>query len=53
MEHIAESFGVHADLDRAELQHELSGVICYLASRRNTLITGANVNIDGGSSFFA
>jgi len=28
MEHIAESFGVRADLDRAGLPHEFSGVIC-------------------------
>jgi 3-oxoacyl-[acyl-carrier protein] reductase len=53
MKHITESFDVRADLGRAGLPHELAGVICYLASRSNTLITGANVNVDAGSSFFA
>jgi 3-oxoacyl-[acyl-carrier protein] reductase len=27
-------------------------VICFLGSRRNTYTTGANINVDGGSSFY-
>jgi 3-oxoacyl-[acyl-carrier protein] reductase len=53
MKHITESFDVQADQGRAGLPHELACVTCYLASRSNTLITGANVNVDAGSSFFA
>jgi 3-oxoacyl-[acyl-carrier protein] reductase len=53
MKHITDTFDVRADQGRAGLPHELACVICYLASRSNTLITGANVNVDAGSSFFA
>jgi len=32
---------------------EIAAVICLLASRRNSYTTGANINVDGGSAFFA
>lgn len=48
---IAEDFGEPSDLGRAGLPEEIGCVIAFLASRRNSYMTGANVNVDGGSDF--
>lgn len=40
-----------ADLGRAGLPEEIASITAYLASRRNGYVTGANVNVDGGSDF--
>jgi NAD(P)-dependent dehydrogenase (short-subunit alcohol dehydrogenase family) len=40
-----------ADLGRAGLPDEVASVAAFLASRRNGYVTGANVNVDGGSDF--
>lgn len=48
---IAEDFGEPSDLGRAGLPEEIGAVIAFLASRRNSYMTGANVNVDGGSDF--
>jgi NAD(P)-dependent dehydrogenase (short-subunit alcohol dehydrogenase family) len=48
---IAEDFGHPVDLGRAGLPSEVGAVIAFLASRRNSYMTGANVNVDGGSDF--
>jgi 3-oxoacyl-[acyl-carrier protein] reductase len=48
---IAEDFGEPCDLGRAGLPEEIGCVIAFLASRRNSYMTGANVNVDGGSDF--
>jgi len=48
---IAEDFGEPSDLGRAGLPEEIGPVIAFLASRRNSYMTGANVNVDGGSDF--
>ena len=48
---IAEDFGEPSDLGRAGLPDEIGAVIAFLASRRNSYLTGANVNVDGGSDF--
>lgn len=53
MRYISEFFGVRADLGRAGIPADIAPVICLLASQRNTYTTGANINVDGGSSFFA
>ena len=50
MEAIAKHFGHPAHLPRAGLPDEI-GVVAFLASRRNSYMTGANVNVDGGSDF--
>ncbi len=53
MRYISTEFAVRADLGRAGLPEEIGPVICFLASRRNTYTTGANINVDAGSSFYA
>jgi NAD(P)-dependent dehydrogenase (short-subunit alcohol dehydrogenase family) len=40
-----------ADLMRAGLPDEVASITVYLASRRNGYVTGANINVDGGSDF--
>jgi 3-oxoacyl-[acyl-carrier protein] reductase len=39
------------DLGRAGLPEEVASITTYLASRRNGYVTGATVNVDGGSDF--
>jgi 3-oxoacyl-[acyl-carrier protein] reductase len=40
-----------ADLGRAGLPDEVASLTAYLVSRRNGYVTGACVNVDGGSDF--
>lgn len=51
MRGIAEHFGHPAHLPRAGAPSEIGAVIAFVASRRNTYMTGANINVDGGSDF--
>lgn len=44
-------FGHPAHLPRAGLPDEIGPVVAFLASRRNSYMTGANINVDGGSDF--
>lgn len=48
---IGEHFGHPAHLPRAGLPDEIGPVVAFLASRRNSYMTGADVNVDGGSDF--
>ena len=48
---IAEDFGHPAYLGRAGSPAEIGPVIAFLASRVNSYMTGADVNVDGGSDF--
>jgi NAD(P)-dependent dehydrogenase (short-subunit alcohol dehydrogenase family) len=48
---IAEVYDSGADLGRAGRVDEIGPVIAFLVSRRNSYMTGANVNVDGGSDF--
>lgn len=48
---IREDFGHPAYLGRAGDPDEMGPVVAFLASRVNTYMTGANVNVDGGSDF--
>ncbi len=40
-----------ADLGRAGLPDEIAVTVAFLASRVNGYVTGANINVDGGSDF--
>jgi 3-oxoacyl-[acyl-carrier protein] reductase len=51
MRGIAEHFGHPAHLPRAGAAAEIGAVIALAASRRNTYMTGADINVDGGSDF--
>jgi 3-oxoacyl-[acyl-carrier protein] reductase len=51
MRWIDEVFHQPADLGRAGLPEEVASVVCFLGSKRNGYVTGANVNVDGGSDF--
>ena len=51
MKFIERNYGHPVDLGRAGLVDEVGAVIAFLASRRNGYMTGANVNVDGGSDF--
>ena len=48
---IAEDFGHPAHLGRAADPAEIGPVIAFVGSRVNTYMTGADVNVDGGSDF--
>lgn len=51
MRGIDEHFGHPAFLPRAGDASEIGPVIAFVASRRNSYMTGANINVDGGSDF--
>jgi 3-oxoacyl-[acyl-carrier protein] reductase len=51
MRWIDEVFHQPADLGRAGLPEEVAVAVAFLASRKNGYVTGANVNVDGGSDF--
>src|SRR6476659_7780860 len=48
---IDNNFHQPCDLGRAGLPEEVASITTYLASRRNGYVTGATVNVDGGSDF--
>ncbi|MDT5126772.1 MAG: 3-oxoacyl-[acyl-carrier protein] reductase [Mycobacterium sp.] len=43
--------GMSVDLGRLGLPQEVAAVIAFCASRANTYMTGAHLNVDGGSDF--
>jgi 3-oxoacyl-[acyl-carrier protein] reductase len=51
MRFIGEGFGHPVFLERAADPAEIGPVIAFVASARNTYMTGANINVDGGSDF--
>jgi NAD(P)-dependent dehydrogenase (short-subunit alcohol dehydrogenase family) len=48
---IDNNFHQPCDLGRAGLPEEIASITTYLASRRNGYVTGATINVDGGSDF--
>lgn len=48
---IEQHFHQPADIGRAGLPEEIASITVYLASPRNGYVTGADVNVDGGSDF--
>lgn len=51
MHWVEQTFGHPCDLGRAGSPEEIASATTYLASRRNGYVTGATVNVDGGSDF--
>lgn len=51
MRWIREDFGHPAHLPRAGDPSEIGPVIAFVGSKRNSYMTGANINVDGGSDF--
>jgi NAD(P)-dependent dehydrogenase (short-subunit alcohol dehydrogenase family) len=51
MRWVENNFGHPCDVGRAGLPEEIASATAYLASRRNGYVTGATVNVDGGSDF--
>ena len=51
MRWIAADFGHPAHLPRAGDPAEIGPVIAFVGSRANSYMTGANINVDGGSDF--
>jgi len=51
MKWVAQTYGHPCDIGRAGLPEEIASATAYLASRRNGYVTGATVNVDGGSDF--
>lgn len=48
---LAEQYGSGTDLGRVAHPHEIAPAILLAASRCTTFMTGANINVDGGSHF--
>jgi 3-oxoacyl-[acyl-carrier protein] reductase len=51
MRFIEMTFHQPADIGRAGMPDEVASITVYLGSPRNGYVTGANVNVDGGSDF--
>jgi 3-oxoacyl-[acyl-carrier protein] reductase len=51
MRWVEQNFGHPCDLGRAGSPEEIASATVYLASRRNGYVTGATLNVDGGSDF--
>jgi 3-oxoacyl-[acyl-carrier protein] reductase len=51
MRYIKKGFGHSVFMERAGDPSEIGPVIAFAASARNTYMTGANINVDGGTDF--
>lgn len=51
MRYIGQGFGHSVFLERAADPSEIGPVIAFAGSARNTYMTGANINVDGGTDF--
>lgn len=51
MRWVEQTYGHPCDLGRAGTPQEIASATVYLASKRNSYVTGATVNVDGGSDF--
>jgi NAD(P)-dependent dehydrogenase (short-subunit alcohol dehydrogenase family) len=50
-EHVHRKFGMNVALQRAGRHEEFADLVAYLLSARASYITGATINIDGGTDF--
>ncbi|WP_319453346.1 MULTISPECIES: SDR family NAD(P)-dependent oxidoreductase [unclassified Mycobacterium] len=51
MRWVEDTFHHGCDIGRAGLPEEIASITTYLASQRNGYVTGATINVDGGSDF--
>jgi 3-oxoacyl-[acyl-carrier protein] reductase len=51
MQGLTARYGHPSHLDRVGTPEEVGAVVAFLASRRNSYMTGANINVDGGTDF--
>lgn len=51
-EQLMSEYEAACDLKRVGWPEEIGAVIAFLASKRNSYMTGADVNVDGGTDFF-
>lgn len=51
MRWVEQTYGHPCDVGRAGTPDEIASATAYLASRRNSYVTGATLNVDGGSDF--
>jgi NAD(P)-dependent dehydrogenase (short-subunit alcohol dehydrogenase family) len=49
---MADQFGSSADLRRVADPGEVAEVVAFCASKANTHMTGAQLNVDGGTDFY-
>jgi NAD(P)-dependent dehydrogenase (short-subunit alcohol dehydrogenase family) len=50
-EHVHRQFGMNVALERAGRHEEFADLVAFLLSARASYITGATINIDGGTDF--
>jgi 3-oxoacyl-[acyl-carrier protein] reductase len=48
---LAERCGHPSQMPRVGVPDEIGSVIPFVASRRSSFMTGANINVDGGTDF--
>jgi 3-oxoacyl-[acyl-carrier protein] reductase len=48
---LADRYGHPSQMPRVGVPDEIGAVIAFVGSRRNSYMTGANVNVDGGTDF--
>jgi NAD(P)-dependent dehydrogenase (short-subunit alcohol dehydrogenase family) len=48
---MSEQYGSSADLRRVANPSEVAEVVAFCASKANTYMTGAQLNVDGGTDF--
>ena len=49
---LTKRIGLRVDLGRLGKASEVAAVICFAGSRLNSYMTGANINVDGGTAFY-
>ncbi|MRJ77304.1 SDR family oxidoreductase [Aeromicrobium sp. SMF47] len=53
MRYMTATFGTRSDIGRVGEPAEVGAVVCFIGSAANSYMTGANINVDGGSAFYA
>jgi 3-oxoacyl-[acyl-carrier protein] reductase len=52
-EQLSKRVGLRVDVGRLGMAQELGVVACFVGSKVNSYMTGANINVDGGTAFYA